>query len=142
MLKISTLTLTSTLILTNPIEEDAMQFEARNSVEKNWRDAMSSVKEIINVARDGGMFILVDHENRKNEGYLVVPPQMANSDAINFMAQHRRSLICLALPKDPIEALGLPLMVSYGASRHETAFTLSIEARDGVTTGISAHDRT
>jgi len=142
MLKISTLTLTSTLILTNPIEEDAMQFEARNSVEKNWRDAMSSVKEIINVARDGGMFILVDHENRKNEGYLVVPPQMANSDAINFMAQHRRSLICLALLKDQIEVLGLglPLMVSNNASRHETTFTLTIEARDGVITGISAHD--
>ena len=71
-----------------------MQFEARNSVEKNWRDAMSFVEEIISVARDGGMFILVDCEDRENEGYLVVPAQMANSDAINFMVKHRRSLIC------------------------------------------------
>ena len=118
-----------------------MQFETRGSVEENWCDAISSVEEIIDDARNGRMFILVDHEDRENEGDLVIPAQMATPDAINFFAKHGRVLICLALPKDRIEALGLPLMASHNASRHETAFTVSIEARDGVTTGISAHDR-
>ena len=118
-----------------------MQFETRGSVEENWCDAISSVEEIIDDARNGRMFILVDHEDRENEGDLVIPAQMATPDVINFMAKHGRGLICLALPKDRIEALGLPLMASHNASRHETAFTVSIEARDGVTAGISAHDR-
>jgi 3,4-dihydroxy 2-butanone 4-phosphate synthase/GTP cyclohydrolase II len=87
------------------------------------------------------MFILVDHEDRENEGDLVIPAQMATPDAINFMAMHGRGLICLALPGPRIDALGLPLMASSNSSRHETAFTVSIEAREGVTTGISAHDR-
>jgi 3,4-dihydroxy 2-butanone 4-phosphate synthase/GTP cyclohydrolase II len=87
------------------------------------------------------MFVLVDHEDRENEGDLVIPAQMATPDAINFMAKHGRGLICLTLTSDRIDALGLPLMATHNSSRHETAFTISIEARDGVTTGISAADR-
>jgi 3,4-dihydroxy 2-butanone 4-phosphate synthase/GTP cyclohydrolase II len=118
-----------------------MTFENPGPVEENWRKAISSVEEIIEDARNGKMFILVDHEDRENEGDLVIPAQMATPNAINFMAMHGRGLICLALPGDRVEALGLPLMSPKNSSRHETAFTLSIEAREGVTTGISAHDR-
>ncbi|MEO0918988.1 MAG: 3,4-dihydroxy-2-butanone-4-phosphate synthase, partial [Pseudomonadota bacterium] len=96
---------------------------------------------IIEDARNGRMFILVDHEDRENEGDLVIPAQMATPDAINFMAKHGRGLICLTLPGERIDALGLPLMASHNSSRHETAFTVSIEAREGVSTGISAADR-
>jgi len=106
-----------------------------------YRDAISSIEEIIEDARNGRMFILVDHEDRENEGDLVIPAQMATPEAINFMATHGRGLICLSLPGERIDALGLPLMASQNSSRHETAFTISIEAREGVTTGISAHDR-
>jgi len=110
-------------------------------VEQSWRDAISPIEEIIDDARNGRMFILVDHEDRENEGDLVIPAQMATPEAVNFMATHGRGLICLALPGARIDALGLPLMASNNSSRHETAFTVSIEAREGVTTGISAHDR-
>ncbi len=103
--------------------------------------AISPTEEIIEEARNGRMFILVDHEDRENEGDLVIPAQMATPEAINFMATHGRGLICLALTGERIDALGLPLMSQNNASRHETAFTVSIEAREGVTTGISAHDR-
>ncbi|MEM9972880.1 MAG: 3,4-dihydroxy-2-butanone-4-phosphate synthase [Pseudomonadota bacterium] len=106
-----------------------------------YSDAISSVEEIIEDARNGRMFILVDHEDRENEGDLVIPAQMATPEAINFMATHGRGLICLSLPGERIDALGLPLMASQNSSRHETAFTVSIEAREGVSTGISAHDR-
>ncbi|MFO1141882.1 MAG: 3,4-dihydroxy-2-butanone-4-phosphate synthase [Amaricoccus sp.] len=104
-------------------------------------DAISSVEEIIEDARNGRMFILVDHEDRENEGDLVIPAQMCTPDAINFMATYGRGLICLALQGERLDALGLPLMAQSNSSRHETAFTVSIEAREGVTTGISAHDR-
>ncbi|MCL4127077.1 UNVERIFIED_CONTAM: hypothetical protein GTU68_046526 [Idotea baltica] len=87
------------------------------------------------------MFVLVDHEDRENEGDLVIPAQMATPDAINFMATHGRGLICLTLPAERLDALGLQLMSTHNSSRHETAFTVSIEAREGVTTGISAADR-
>ena len=107
----------------------------------HFQDAISTVEEIIEDARNGRMFVLIDHEDRENEGDLVIPAQMATPEAINFMATHGRGLICLALPGDRIDALGLPLMSTYNSSRHETAFTVSIEAREGVTTGISAHDR-
>ncbi len=103
--------------------------------------AISSPEEIIEDARNGRMYILVDHEDRENEGDLVIPAQMATPDAINFMATHGRGLICLALTNDRLDALGLPMMASSNSSRHETAFTVSIEAREGVTTGISVHDR-
>jgi len=118
-----------------------MSFEKPGPVEENWRDAISSAQEIIEDARNGRMFVLVDHEDRENEGDLVIPAQMATPEAINFMAMHGRGLICLALPGERIEALGLELMSTNNSSRHETAFTVSIEAREGVTTGISAHDR-
>lgn len=118
-----------------------MTYEKPGPVEKNWRDAMSSIEEIIDDARNGRMFILVDHEDRENEGDLVIPAQMATPEAINFMATHGRGLICLTLPGERIDALGLPMMASNNASRHDTPFTTSIEAREGVTTGISAHDR-
>ncbi len=110
-------------------------------MQDDYADAISSIEEIIEDARNGRMFILVDHEDRENEGDLVIPAQMATPDAINFMAMHGRGLICLTLPGEKIDALGLPLMASYNSSRHETAFTVSIEAREGVTTGISAQDR-
>ena len=98
-------------------------------------------EEIIDEARNGRMFILVDDEDRENEGDLVIPAQMATPDAINFMATHGRGLICLALTKERVEQLGLGLMSRNNGTRHETAFTISIEAREGVTTGISAADR-
>ncbi|MGV6888281.1 3,4-dihydroxy-2-butanone-4-phosphate synthase [Rhodophyticola sp. SM2404] len=117
------------------------EYEHPGPVERDWSDAISSVEEIIDDARNGRMFILVDHEDRENEGDLVIPAQMATPEAINFMATHGRGLICLSLPSARIEALGLPLMSSNNSSRHETAFTVSIEAREGVSTGISAYDR-
>jgi len=102
---------------------------------------LSSVEEIIEEARNGRMFVLVDDEDRENEGDLIVPAQMATPDAINFMATHGRGLVCLALTPERVDKLGLSLMTKRNQSRLETAFTISIEARDGVTTGISAHDR-
>jgi 3,4-dihydroxy 2-butanone 4-phosphate synthase/GTP cyclohydrolase II len=117
------------------------QFETPGPVERDWSDAISSVEEIIEDARNGRIFILVDHEDRENEGDLVVPAQWATPDAINFMATHGRGLICLSMTSDRIDQLGLPLMSTNNSSRHETAFTTSIEAREGVTTGISAADR-
>ncbi len=102
---------------------------------------LSSAEELIEEARNGRMFILVDDEDRENEGDLVVPAQFATPDAINFMARHARGLICLALTRQRVEKLGLPLMSQQNGTRHQTAFTVSIEAREGVTTGISAADR-
>ncbi|WP_341366543.1 3,4-dihydroxy-2-butanone-4-phosphate synthase [Yoonia sp. BS5-3] len=116
-------------------------FETPGPVERDWSDAISNIEDIIEDARNGRMFILVDHEDRENEGDLVIPAQMATPDAINFMAKYGRGLICLTLPGERIDALGLPLMASHNSSRHETAFTVSIEAREGVSTGISAADR-
>jgi 3,4-dihydroxy 2-butanone 4-phosphate synthase/GTP cyclohydrolase II len=116
-------------------------YETPGPVEENWKDAISSVEEIIDDARNGRMFILVDHEDRENEGDLVIPAQWATPDVINFMATHGRGLICLAMTSKRIEELGLQLMSTNNSSRHETAFTVSIEAREGVTTGISAADR-
>ena len=99
------------------------------------------IEELIEEARNGRMFILVDDEDRENEGDLIIPAQMATPNAINFMAMHGRGLICLALSKTRVEALGLELMSRKNRTRHETAFTVAIEAREGVTTGISAADR-
>jgi 3,4-dihydroxy 2-butanone 4-phosphate synthase/GTP cyclohydrolase II len=106
-----------------------------------FTDAISSIEEIIEDARNGRMFILVDHEDRENEGDLVIPAQMCTAAHVNFMATHGRGLICLTLTEDRIDALGLTLMSPKNSSRHETAFTTSIEAREGVSTGISAADR-
>jgi len=102
---------------------------------------LSSTEEIIDEARNGRMFILVDDEDRENEGDLVIPAQMATPAAINFMATHGKGLICLALARERVDQLGLSLMAHRNGTRHGTAFTVSIEARHGVTTGISAEDR-
>ncbi|WP_417243051.1 3,4-dihydroxy-2-butanone-4-phosphate synthase [Celeribacter sp.] len=112
-----------------------------NDDTETYSAAVSSIEEIIEDARNGRMFILIDHEDRENEGDLVIPSQMATPEAINFMATHGRGLICLTLTSERIDALDLPLMATSNSSRHETAFTISIEAKEGVSTGISAHDR-
>jgi len=104
-------------------------------------DVMVGPEDIINEARNGRMFILVDDEDRENEGDLIIPAQMATPEAVNFMARHGRGLICLALTKDRADQLGLEPMTRTNRSRNETAFTVSIEAREGITTGISAADR-
>ncbi len=110
-----------------------------------WRatfhELLSPTEELIEEARRGRMFILVDDEDRENEGDLVIPAQTATPEAINFMAKHARGLICLAMTHERIEELGLPLMAQKNGTRLQTAFTVSIEAREGVTTGISAADR-
>jgi len=105
------------------------------------RPVLVSIEEIIDEARNGRMYILVDDEDRENEGDLIIPAQMATPAAINFMATHGRGLICLTLTGERVEQLGLDLMSRHNGTRHETAFTVSIEAREGVTTGISAADR-
>jgi 3,4-dihydroxy 2-butanone 4-phosphate synthase/GTP cyclohydrolase II len=102
---------------------------------------LSSIEEVVEDARNGRMFILVDAEERENEGDLVIPAQMATPDSINFMAKHGRGLICLALTPERAKQLHLELMSRSNRTRHSTAFTVSIEAREGVSTGISAHDR-
>lgn len=102
---------------------------------------LSPIEDIIEDARNGRMFILVDAEDRENEGDLVIPAKFATPDAVNFMAKHGRGLICLTMSQERIDQLDLKLMSSDNRSRHQTAFTVSIEAREGVTTGISAHDR-
>src|SRR5438067_3341112 len=104
-------------------------------------DVLVGTEAIINEARNGRMFILVDDEGRENEGDLVVPAQMATPDAVNFMARHGRGLICLALTKERADQLGLEPMTRTNRSRNETAFTVSIEAKEGISTGISAADR-
>ena len=101
----------------------------------------SSIKEIVNDAKKGKMFILVDDKDRENEGDLIIPGSKCNSKSINFMAKHGRGLICLALSKNQIDKLKLPLMSSTNQSRMKTAFTVSIEAKKGISTGISAYDR-
>ena len=118
-----------------------MNYDEPGLVEATHREIIAPIEEILDAARNGKMFILVDHEDRENEGDLVIPAQMATPDAINFMATHGRGLICLAMTSDRVDDLGLDLMRTNNSSRHETAFTVSIEAREGVTTGISAHDR-
>jgi len=101
----------------------------------------SKITSIIQDAKKGKMFILVDDKDRENEGDLVIPGSKCNSKIINFMAKHGRGLICLALTKKQIDNLKLPLMSPVNKSRMQTAFTVSIEAKTGITTGISAHDR-
>jgi 3,4-dihydroxy 2-butanone 4-phosphate synthase/GTP cyclohydrolase II len=103
--------------------------------------AISPIEEIIEEARNGRMYILVDAEDRENEGDLVIPAQFATPEAINFMAKYGRGLICLALTEGRTRALELDLMSPRNGTRHQTAFTVSIEAKEGVSTGISAHDR-
>jgi 3,4-dihydroxy 2-butanone 4-phosphate synthase/GTP cyclohydrolase II len=105
------------------------------------REALSTPEEIIEEARAGRMFILVDDEDRENEGDLIIPAEMATAEAINFMARHARGLVCLALTEERVRELGLSAMSQRNEAPLQTAFTVSIEAREGVTTGISAADR-
>jgi 3,4-dihydroxy 2-butanone 4-phosphate synthase/GTP cyclohydrolase II len=123
----------------NPTADTLTRLE--KLIQQGTAEVLVGIEAIIDEARNGRMFILIDDENRENEGDLVIPAQMATPDAINFMARHGRGLICLALTKDRAEQLGLEPMTRTNRSRNETAFTVSIEARDGITTGISAGDR-
>ena len=114
---------------------------AKLSPVEELKRAISPIPEIIEEAREGRMFILVDEEDRENEGDLVIPAQFATPEKVNFMARYGRGLICLALTPERTEALGLDPMTPRNQTRMGTAFTVSIEAREGVSTGISAHDR-
>ncbi len=105
------------------------------------KNNLATIEEIIADAKAGKMFILVDDENRENEGDLVIPASKCDDKKVNFMATYGRGLICLALEEKRVNELGLPLMTFNNESRHRTAFTISIEAREGIATGISAQDR-
>ncbi|OGD16684.1 MAG: bifunctional 3,4-dihydroxy-2-butanone 4-phosphate synthase/GTP cyclohydrolase II [Candidatus Aminicenantes bacterium RBG_16_63_14] len=100
-----------------------------------------SVETALDAVRAGRMIIIVDDEDRENEGDLMVAAEKVTSEVINFMARHGRGLICLPLTRERLEELQLPLMVSENTARFQTAFTVSIDAKKGVTTGISVHDR-
>ncbi len=123
----------------NPTAETLMRLE--KLIQRGTTDVLVGAEAIINEARNGRMFILVDDDDRENEGDLIIPAQMATPEAINFMARHGRGLICLALAKERADQLGLEPMARSNQSRNETAFTVSIEAKDGISTGISAGDR-
>ena len=112
-----------------------------SSSEAPHESAISPIEDIIEDARNGRPYILVDAEDRENEGDVIIPAQFATPDQINFMAKHARGLICLSITGERARALRLPPMAVDNQSGHGTAFTVSIEAREGVTTGISAHDR-
>ncbi|MGE0045514.1 MAG: 3,4-dihydroxy-2-butanone-4-phosphate synthase [Hyphomonadaceae bacterium] len=114
---------------------------ARLSAIEDLKRYISPVEEVVEEARQGKMFILVDAEDRENEGDLVIPAQFATPDKVNFMAKHGRGLICLALTGARTRDLGLNPMAPKNETRMSTAFTVSIEAKEGITTGISAHDR-
>src|SRR5688572_23744952 len=103
--------------------------------------SFESVQRALAEYRAGRMVILVDDEDRENEGDLCLAAEKVTAEAINFMAVHARGLVCLALTEERLEQLQIPMMVTHNTSKHETAFTVSIEARQGVTTGISAADR-
>jgi 3,4-dihydroxy 2-butanone 4-phosphate synthase / GTP cyclohydrolase II len=120
---------------------DTLAKLARFLDEHDDSPVMVPIEAIIDEARNGRMYILVDDEDRENEGDLIIPAQMATPEAVNFMATHGRGLICLALTRHRVAALGLEPMSRNHTEAMQTAFTVSIEAREGVTTGISAADR-
>ena len=124
----------------NPTAETLAKLE-RFLIDNDERPVLVPIEEIIDEARNDRMYILVDDEDRENEGDLIIPAQMATPAAVNFMATHGRGLICLAITGERADQLGLTMMSRHNGTRHETAFTVSIEAREGVTTGISAGDR-
>ena len=107
----------------------------------DFHHAISSIDEIIEDARNGKMYILVDAEDRENEGDLIVPATFATPEQVNFMARYGRGLICLAMTQERAHTLHLDMMTRNNRESMQTAFTVSIEAKEGVTTGISAHDR-
>ena len=102
---------------------------------------INNIQELIDDISDGKMIVLMDDEDRENEGDLIIPAEKVNDKAINFMATHGRGLICLSLTEERVKELDLPLMSQNNDTRDSTAFTISIEAKEGVTTGISAQDR-
>jgi 3,4-dihydroxy 2-butanone 4-phosphate synthase/GTP cyclohydrolase II len=106
-----------------------------------FHDYIAQLPDVIEDARNGKMFILVDAEDRENEGDLVIPAQMCTPQAINFMARYGRGLICLAMTQERADQLKLQMMAAHNGTRNQTAFTVSIEAKEGISTGISAHDR-
>ena len=106
-----------------------------------FHDYIAQIEDVIEAARNGKMFILIDAEDRENEGDLVIPAQMCTPDAVNFMAKYGRGLICLALTQERAETLRIPMMTQVNGTPNQTAFTVSIEAKEGISTGISAHDR-
>ncbi len=116
-------------------------WKGASAIVSEYHQYLSSIEDIIEEARQGRMFILVDDEDRENEGDLVIPAVMATPEAVNFMARYGRGLVCLSLSRPRVEELGLKLMSSDNGTRMQTAFTVTIEAREGVTTGISAADR-
>jgi 3,4-dihydroxy 2-butanone 4-phosphate synthase/GTP cyclohydrolase II len=102
---------------------------------------IANIEDVIKDVKDGKMVIIVDDEDRENEGDVMIAAEKTTPEAINFMARYARGLICLSLSEQRVKELDLPLMVSDNTSPYNTAFTVSIEAREGVTTGISAYDR-
>ena len=110
-------------------------------MKNNILEHLSPIEDIINDAKNGKMYILVDDPGRENEGDLIIPAQMATPEAINFMTKYGRGLVCLSLTKKRIDELELPLMNPSNQKNDLTAFTISIEAKEGITTGISAADR-
>ncbi len=118
-----------------------MKDSLRRAEYSEGKGFISPIEEVIEDIRNGRMIILVDAEDRENEGDLVIPAQMATPEAINFMAKHGRGLICLSITEERAEQLRLEYMARKNEARHTTAFTVSIEAREGIATGISAHDR-
>ena len=124
----------------NPTSETLAKLETFLA-ENDDSPVLVPIEDIIDEARNGRMYILVDDEDRENEGDLIIPAQMATPQSINFMATHGRGLVCLALTQKRVDKLGLKPMSASNGTRHETAFTVAIEAREGVTTGISAADR-
>jgi len=115
--------------------------KTRDQLDDSVTSAISPIEDIIEDARNGRPYILVDAEDRENEGDIIIPAQFATPEQINFMAKHARGLICLSITAERARQLRLPPMAIENAAQHSTAFTVSIEAKEGVTTGISAHDR-
>lgn len=127
--------------ITSCVLSQTPETESKTAMSEDWSNAISSIEEIIEDARNGRMYILVDAEDRENEGDLIIPAQFATPDAVNFMATHGRGLICLAMTGERAGILELEPMTRNNRESMSTAFTVSIEAREGVTTGISAADR-
>ncbi|MBP1747415.1 MAG: 3,4-dihydroxy-2-butanone 4-phosphate synthase [Deltaproteobacteria bacterium] len=103
--------------------------------------AISKIEDVIRDIAEGKMVIMTDDEDRENEGDVVIAAEKITPEAITFMARYACGLICLSMTDEKAKTLNLPLMVRDNTSKHNTAFTISIEAKKGVTTGISAHDR-
>ncbi len=124
-------------------ETEKLRMVSKQDISRSIEDEkiLSPIEDIIADARNGKMFVLIDDEDRENEGDLVIPAQMATPDAINFMATYGRGLICLSLTRERTQQLGLQMMPQTHGQRLATNFTVSIEAAKGVTTGISAPDR-